>query len=72
MSWAIDLAERRVLPDPLVRVGMRRLLGNLAIFTLGFLIIVPQVEIGPGEYIEPDITASPGLGVAGGQVSDGG
>jgi cyclopropane-fatty-acyl-phospholipid synthase len=28
MSWAIDLAERRVLPDPLVRVGMRRLLGR--------------------------------------------
>ena len=28
MSWAIDLAERRVLPDPVVRVGMRRLLGQ--------------------------------------------
>ncbi len=28
MSWVIDLAERRVLPDPLVRVGMRRLLGQ--------------------------------------------
>ena len=28
MSWAIDLAERRVVPDPLVRVGMRRLLGQ--------------------------------------------
>ena len=28
MSWAIDLAERRVLPDPVVRVGMRRLLGR--------------------------------------------
>lgn len=28
MSWAIDLAERRVLPDPLVRVGMRRLLSR--------------------------------------------
>ena len=26
MSWAIDLAERRVLPDPVVRMGMRRLL----------------------------------------------
>jgi cyclopropane-fatty-acyl-phospholipid synthase len=28
MSWAIDLAERRVLPDPVVRAGMRRLLGQ--------------------------------------------
>ena len=28
MSWAIDLAERRVLPDPVVRLGMRRLLGQ--------------------------------------------
>jgi cyclopropane-fatty-acyl-phospholipid synthase len=28
MSWAIDLAERRVLPDPVVRMGMRRLLGR--------------------------------------------
>jgi cyclopropane-fatty-acyl-phospholipid synthase len=28
MNWAIDLAERRVLPDPVVRVGMRRLLGQ--------------------------------------------
>ncbi|MCW8985083.1 MAG: hypothetical protein OQK55_07045, partial [Thermoanaerobaculales bacterium] len=28
MSWAIELAERRVLPDPVVRVGMRRLLGQ--------------------------------------------
>lgn len=28
MNWAIDLAERRVLPDPLVRVGMRRLLSG--------------------------------------------
>lgn len=28
MSWAIDLAERRVLPDPVVRLGMRRLLGE--------------------------------------------
>ena len=27
MSWVIDLAERRVLPDPVVRVGMHRLLG---------------------------------------------
>ena len=26
MNWAIDLAERRVLPDAVVRVGMRRLL----------------------------------------------
>jgi cyclopropane-fatty-acyl-phospholipid synthase len=28
MSWAIELAERRVLPDPVVRLGMRRLLGR--------------------------------------------
>ena len=28
MSWAIELAERRMLPDPVVRVGMRRLLGR--------------------------------------------
>ncbi len=28
MSWAIDLAERRVLPDPMIRIGMRRLLGQ--------------------------------------------
>ena len=28
MTWAIDLAERRVVPDPLVRVGMRRLLSR--------------------------------------------
>ena len=28
MNWAIDLAERRVLPDPVVRLGMRRLLGQ--------------------------------------------
>jgi cyclopropane-fatty-acyl-phospholipid synthase len=26
MSWAIDLAERRVLPDAVVRLGMRRLM----------------------------------------------
>ncbi|HSN54301.1 MAG TPA: cyclopropane-fatty-acyl-phospholipid synthase family protein [Candidatus Sulfomarinibacteraceae bacterium] len=28
MSWAVELAERRVLPDPIVRAGMRRLLGR--------------------------------------------
>jgi len=28
MNWAIDLAERRILPDPVVRRGMRRLLGQ--------------------------------------------
>ena len=28
MSWAIDFAERRIVPDPLVRVGMRRILGQ--------------------------------------------
>jgi cyclopropane-fatty-acyl-phospholipid synthase len=28
MSWAIDLAERRVIPDAVVRAGMRRLMGQ--------------------------------------------
>jgi len=28
VNWAIDLAERRVLPDPLVRAGMRLILGQ--------------------------------------------
>lgn len=28
VNWAIDLAERRVLPDPLVRAGMRLVMGR--------------------------------------------
>jgi cyclopropane-fatty-acyl-phospholipid synthase len=28
VSWAVELAERRVLPDPVVRAGMRRLLAR--------------------------------------------
>ncbi len=28
MNWAIDLAERRIIPDPLVRAGMRLVLGQ--------------------------------------------
>ena len=28
MNWAIDLAERRALPDPVVRAGMRLILGR--------------------------------------------
>ncbi|MDX2436307.1 MAG: cyclopropane-fatty-acyl-phospholipid synthase family protein [Acidobacteriota bacterium] len=28
MNWAIDLAERRIVPDPLVRAGMRLVLGQ--------------------------------------------
>jgi cyclopropane-fatty-acyl-phospholipid synthase len=28
VNWAVDLAERRLLPDSLVRVGMRRLIGR--------------------------------------------
>lgn len=28
MKWAIDLAERRVVPDPLVRTGIRMVLGH--------------------------------------------